>query len=244
MKTLVVAVMVALAVPVYAENLVGLPECLGGVDTYPDTPTPPVSVGSSQGATFELWRLECIVPAGVFLALTRITGGTGCLEVTYRTTFRTCKRVTFALLKGPDIAPGLSVTPDREAVTLSYRGAIIVSLPALPPADQPSTVTVVSRGCSPCGIGEAVSLWAQITNPNPSPVTVRVVSTLFGPEGFELPLSPPDDQVIPPGASELPLLQTIVGADVPAGSYLLEVAILEPPTGVTLSRSRVRAERR
>jgi hypothetical protein len=242
MKTLIaLAVLVTSVASAHATFPVSLAACLGGVGNYPDASTAPVAVGSSQGATFELWRLECVEPAGVFLALLRVPDLQGCVQATYIRAFTICSAQPLALTT--NVGPVFSSIPDRDAVVVSFQGVPIVSLPALPPAEPPLTVSVFGRGCSPCGTGEVVSLWAQFTNPNPAPVTVKVFGALLGPEGFELHLSPADDQVIPPGTSELLLLETIVGAEAPTGSYFLEGAILTPSTGVTLSRSRARGEK-
>jgi hypothetical protein len=128
-------------------------------------------------------------------------------------------------------------TPDKDPVSVIINGVTVASLSRL----LPIAVTLVNDGCSPCAIGDHARVRAVISNAGAA-TEVEGRSVLFVPGGFEMTLSPDAPVLIPSGPSALVILDTVVPADAPAGSYYFEVGLLVPSTGATVSRARLRID--
>ena len=103
-------------------------------------------------------------------------------------------------------------------------------------------VELVASGCSPCATGDRATFVLTIVNPacfpqvGASPRGVQVAALLRHPNGTTLPLPVHGQSVLlPAGASSITLADFIVPGGEP-GVYLIEAALLDPQTGVTLSR--------
>jgi hypothetical protein len=96
-------------------------------------------------------------------------------------------------------------------------------------------VEIVATGCSPCATGDRAVLVLSIVNPGAAR-GVQIAALLRHPNGTTLPL-PVHGQVmlLPAGPSALTLADFTVPGGTP-GVYLIEAALLDPQTGVTLAR--------
>jgi len=230
MKTSALALALLLVAPAWAPAFVDTEACFGG-DRRAVPPTPPVTTGSFQDGTVELWDTECIEPVGVRYAAFRVVGLSSCELVNVNGSMReVCDGRAFARLEG---RKGV-FSPAPRSVTLN---GITFSMPPLPAP----VVTLVSEGCSPCSIGDHARVRAVISNAGTATV-VEGRSVLFVPGGFEMTLPPDAPLLIPSGPSALVILDTVVPADAPAGSYYFEVGLLVPSTGATVGRARLRID--
>lgn len=93
-------------------------------------------------------------------------------------------------------------------------------------------VEIVATGCSPCSTGDRATFVLEIVNPGPAR-GVAVVAVLRG-GGVVYPLLS-TSMLLPSGASVHPLADFTVPGGTP-GVFLVEGAVLDPATGVTLSR--------
>jgi Regulator of chromosome condensation (RCC1) repeat len=112
---------------------------------------------------------------------------------------------------------------------------------ATPPGDPPPLVNIVTSGCSPCRVGDSISLSLDFSNPVTEPRTVELTFVGHFPDGVTVRsfLAPDLKVSLPPGESALRLDPATLTPDLPAGTYFLEAALLHPATGVTLSRHSV-----
>lgn len=97
-------------------------------------------------------------------------------------------------------------------------------------------VEVVSEGCSPCSAGGNMLIALRVWRPGVAIDKVEVRASIKTPDGsiIRLPVSG-TILTLPSGLSSLTILDTVVGGD-PSGVYVIEGAILNPDTGVTLDR--------
>jgi hypothetical protein len=97
-------------------------------------------------------------------------------------------------------------------------------------------VRLVSEGCSPCRDGDRVRIVLEVWRPGVAITEAEVRAVVRPPHGaaVRLPLSGALIP-LPAGGSSIAILDVEV-ADVPAGVYLVEGALLDPVTGVTFSR--------
>jgi hypothetical protein len=115
--------------------------------------------------------------------------------------------------------------------------ALLLSLPftlAAEPLPSPG-VEIIAEGCSPCSTGDRATFVLDIVNPGPSR-GVQIAALLRHPNGTTLPL-PVHGQVVllPAGPSSITLVDFVVPGGT-AGVYLIEAALIDPQTGVTLAR--------
>jgi hypothetical protein len=95
-------------------------------------------------------------------------------------------------------------------------------------------IEVVAEGCSPCATGDRATFVLSIVNPG-VPRGVAVVGLLRHPNGAVYPLPGSGSVLIPTGPSSIALVDFVVPGGT-AGVYLIEAAILDPQSGVTLAR--------
>jgi hypothetical protein len=112
---------------------------------------------------------------------------------------------------------------------------------ATPPGDPPPLVNIVTSGCSPCRVGDSISLSLDFSNPVTEPRTVELTFVGHFPDGVTVRsfLAQDLEATLPPGESSLQLDPATITVDLPVGTYFLEAALLHPVTGVTLSRHSV-----
>jgi hypothetical protein len=106
---------------------------------------------------------------------------------------------------------------------------------AAEPVPSPG-IAIVMEGCSPCASGDRATVVLQIDNPAAAR-GVQVVGLLRHPNGIAVfPLRGHGDVVlIPAGPSSLVLADLVLPVG-QAGAWLLEGALIDPQTGVTLAR--------
>lgn len=130
---------------------------------------------------------------------------------------------------------------ETAAFTLIYDGTVATSveIPAAAPLPGLPTVIVIATGCTTCHPGDMVAFQMLITNPG-APVLVELKTGARLPGGPVVSiLGRHGEEVIGAGITVIPLFALVLPAGVPAGSYAIEAALLEPDLGVTLSRSSV-----
>ena len=122
--------------------------------------------------------------------------------------------------------------------------ALLLVLPftlAAGPVPSPG-VEIIAEGCSPCTTGDRATFVLHVVNPGPAR-GVQVVALLRHPNGAVYPMQHHGDVVlIPAGASSIVLADFIVPGGT-AGVFLIEAALVDPQTGVTLSRHVLGAAR-
>lgn len=100
-------------------------------------------------------------------------------------------------------------------------------------------IEIISEGCSPCAAGDRAVVVLRVENPGAAR-GAQLVALLRHPNGEAVyPLRGHGDVLpIPPGDSVLMLADfTVRGGD--PGAYLVEAALVDPVTGVTLARHTI-----
>lgn len=125
---------------------------------------------------------------------------------------------------------------NTQAFTLDFdqggAGHTALDVPGGTGGSAPPSVQVIVTGC-PCRAGNQASIILRYANPGPAEdVALMVGAHLLG--GGAVGLID-NVVVIPSGASELIVYSGPIPS-VPAGTYVLEAALLDPIFGVTLSR--------
>ena len=106
--------------------------------------------------------------------------------------------------------------------------------------DVTPTLAIHALGCTTCHPGETLGFEVHITNPG-GPMLVELKTGARLPDRSTVTiLERHEEETIPPGVTVIPLFAGLVlPAGIPAGTYAIEAALLEPALGVTLSRSSV-----
>lgn len=116
--------------------------------------------------------------------------------------------------------------------------ALLLCLPLTPAAGAPTPspgVEILATGCSSCMSGDRATFVLNVINPGPAR-GVQVVALLRHPNGAVYPMRHHGDVVlIPAGPSSITLADFIVPGGEP-GVFLVEAAVVDPESGVTLGR--------
>ena len=114
------------------------------------------------------------------------------------------------------------------------------NLAAGPPRACPPILDVHALGCTTCHPGATLGFEVHIKNFG-GPVLVELKTGARLPDGSTVTiLERHEEETIPPGVTVIPLFAGLVlPAGIPAGTYAIEAALIEPALGVTLSRSSV-----
>jgi hypothetical protein len=237
------------------------PSCLGA--SLPNTPLSPTfsfdSKGNSAGdkVHFEAWRQPCIDGSGQSAVLVRMTplAGDELICSANWAVVQNGIRIEMAPRLNPlgesfctvvtTPATIIVVVPDSgqstafdesAAFTLIHKSISGTSQVAVPPAGrQPPSIQIIAKGCTACQVGFLAGFSARVTNRGGDvPLTLR--GGVRFPDGTVFGwLS--DDLLFPAGhEAEFDMFSGPIPDKIPAGTYVLEAAILESTFGATISR--------
>jgi len=116
--------------------------------------------------------------------------------------------------------------------------------PPPPPPPGPPSVTVVIKGCTTCRVGDFAKIDLSIINPGAAQTVEMKVFSRF-PDGSTIFnfIDRHHEQLLPGNTSfEFVIPGLTLPSGLPFGSYTIEAALLEPETGVTISRHSVPAQ--
>src|SRR6266540_6204375 len=124
-----------------------------------------------------------------------------------------------------------------KPVVLTLTLALMLAAPFVAlsePVPAPG-IEITVDGCSPCRAGARVTATLNVDNPGPAR-SANVVALLRHPNGTTVyPLPGNGPALLPSGVSVIILADLVIFGGDP-GVYLIEAAIVDPQTGVTLGR--------
>ena len=260
---IVLALLVALVLPAAAEALSD--GCLP--NPFPTTPVPPVvaeNVSWGFGSPpdqlrFEIWRQSCLDDSGVALLLRVsplspgpayfcddnlqvIQGGHQFNTIVAKDLQNLsgyCNGLyipkTFAL----EVEPSGGVPfNESQAFTLVGVGGPESFQIEVPASGSTPSLTVQALGCTTCHPGDTVGFQVQIINPGP-PTLVELKTDARLPDGSAVTIQD-EEGVLPTGVTVVPVFPSFVlHGGVPAGTYTIEAALLDPDLDVTISQDSV-----
>lgn len=224
----------------------------------PSTPAPPVYSMelflSSEHSHLDLWRQPCQDGSGqtaVLIRVSPVSTGPFLCEVSFKviqngTQNSVDLRPTFC----DDLfVPTTFILAERSssqfdetgAFTLIYGGSPVTSMnvPAGSGGPGPFSISLVATGCTTCSAGQTIAYELHINNPGP-PMMVELKVGVRLPNGSPVNLMGRYlEETLATGQSTLPLFAGPFPAGVPAGTYSVEAAAVEPELGVTLGRHSV-----
>jgi hypothetical protein len=137
---------------------------------------------------------------------------------------------------------------NTRAFTLVYRDGFARRSVEIPTAGSaPPSIRVVASGCVTCHPGDTLGVDVFVDNPGPSMLVELKTAARLPDDSVvsilerhkEVMLLSAED-LVPGGVMVIPLVADFaLPAGIPAGTYTIEAALLEPKLGVTLSRHKV-----
>lgn len=237
--------------------------CLPG--GFPSATTPPVVTGAgiffSDQFRVDVWRVPCEDGSGAVALLLRATPLTQAPFVcssnfdmiqngqqvngTIRQTpsdFGFCSDLLVATTFSLERISGAAFD-NKAAFTLVIDNSGIPEPPdtmlSIPAFGPQFGITVVATGCITCQVGQLAQFHIHVTNPG-APRVVELKTAAHFPPGDTTTITILGlfvEETLGTGEFDIPLIGLIVPGDISKGIYTIEAAILDPITGVTLSRN-------